>query len=178
MLTRTAVLVAAGLLTTPVMATASPDKAPTHHEQDYSWSFSSAKGRLGVVVMSLTPDLRQYFGVSNDRGLLVAHVDKGSPADLADLRAGDVITAVKHKPVESAMDVMSTIDPMKKGADVTIDAVRDRRTFEVHAVLTDAPQSALTMPRMFEDMPTMDKWAHEMMHDWPWFDGNNNDNRT
>lgn len=176
---RTSLLVAAGLLTAPVVATASPDKAPTQ-QQDYSWSFSSGKGRLGMVVMSLTPDLRQYFGVANDRGLLVAHVDRGSPADIADIRTGDVITAVNNHPVDSAMDVMSRIDPVKKGDDVAINVVRDRRAFEVHAVLTDAAQSVEAMPRMFERMPSTEKWFHDMMQDWPWFGGNNNlnENRT
>src|SRR5689334_13182434 len=104
-------LLVAGLMTTPVVAVARPDSAPV---QEYSWSTSWGRGRLGVTVMSLTPDLRHYFGTPEDRGLLVAHVEPGSPAAAASLRAGDVITAVKSHAVGSVEDVMTAIERSKK----------------------------------------------------------------
>jgi membrane-associated protease RseP (regulator of RpoE activity) len=131
-------LLAAGLLTTPLVAAANPDQAPA---EQYSWSFSSGKGRLGVTLMSLTPDLRRYFGTADDRGLLVAHVEPGSPAAAADLRAGDVITAIGRRPARSVIDVISALQPSKKGDTVSVHLIRDHKALTLRATMADAPQA-------------------------------------
>src|SRR5262245_19487116 len=53
---------------------------------------SSRDGRLGVMVMELTPELRAYFGAPRDSGLLIAQVVPDSAAARAGVRVGDVIT--------------------------------------------------------------------------------------
>src|SRR6266550_2530758 len=57
------------------------------------------RGRLGASVQELSPDLAEYFGVK--AGVLVATVQKDSPAAKAGLKAGDVITAVDGHNVTS-----------------------------------------------------------------------------
>jgi membrane-associated protease RseP (regulator of RpoE activity) len=170
-------LLVAGLMTTPLVAAADPTNPDDTPFEQYSWSFSSGKGRLGVTVMSLTPDLRQYFGTPDDRGLLVAHVERGSPAAAANLRAGDVITAVKGKPVRSAADVMSAIERAAKGDDVVIDLVRDRKAMTVHATLADEPapdaeRDAHGAGPQFRGKPRLppdvERMFREMMRNWSW----------
>jgi membrane-associated protease RseP (regulator of RpoE activity) len=162
-------LLSAGLLTLPLAAAASPDPARSEH---YSWSFSSGKGRLGVVVMSLTPELRNYFGTPDDRGLLVAHVDPGSPAAAADLRPGDVITDVKGEPVERVVDVVSALEPTKKGDDVAVAVVREHKTLTVHAVMADPPKRMHGSSHRPEDLqnmpPEVEKMMRNLMREWPW----------
>ena len=48
------------------------------------------QGRLGVHVQPMTPALRAYFDAPEDRGVLVARVEPGSPAGDAGVEAGDV----------------------------------------------------------------------------------------
>src|SRR5204863_3258457 len=57
----------------------------------------SARGRLGVSVQEVTPELAEYFGVK--QGVLVASVAPDSPAAKAGLKAGDVITAANGKSI-------------------------------------------------------------------------------
>jgi len=154
-------LLTAGLFTMSLVAAADPDQAPT---EQYSWSFSSGKGRLGVMLISLTPDLRHYFGTSDDRGLLVAHVEPGSPAAMAGIRAGDVITAVKARPVERVADVLSALQPAKKGDEVAIDLVRDHKALTVHAVMADDAQGNLQGTRRSGSMhaPNTDRMPPQM----------------
>src|SRR6185436_7435656 len=43
--------------------------------------------------------LRRHYGLTQDRGVLVAGVEPGSPASLAGLREGDLIVAFKSQPI-------------------------------------------------------------------------------
>jgi serine protease Do len=56
---------------------------------------------LGVTVQGLTSELASQFGVDPEDGILVASVDKDSPASRKGLRQGDIITSVDHQPVTS-----------------------------------------------------------------------------
>ena len=46
-------------------------------------------------------ELEDYFGASDGRGVLIASIDPGSPADRAFLKAGDVILEVDGEPVSA-----------------------------------------------------------------------------
>ena len=52
--------------------------------------------RNGLTVENLTPQLGEFFGAKNGNGVLVRSVDKGSRAEKAGLRAGDVIIRVRQ----------------------------------------------------------------------------------
>lgn len=56
---------------------------------------------IGAVTATLTPEEAKRLGHDTQRGALVARVFTDSPAAHAGLKAGDVITAVAGKPVDS-----------------------------------------------------------------------------
>src|SRR5277367_1009179 len=61
------------------------------------------KGKLGLAVAELTPDVRQQLRIpSQVQGVAVESVRPGSPADDASLAPGDVIVEVDRHPVTSA----------------------------------------------------------------------------
>lgn len=91
--------------------------------------------RLGIMVMSLTKELRQHFGAAPDRGVLVARVMPGSPAAAAGLAVGDVVTDVSGKPVDDAADVTAALAGAKKGDTVPVRIVRDRKPLSVTATI-------------------------------------------
>lgn len=62
---------------------------------------------LGIECEPVDAQLAEYFGVKS--GVLVRSVEKGSPADKAGLRAGDVVTAVGERSVNSPREVMSCL---------------------------------------------------------------------
>src|SRR5271165_4801793 len=67
-------------------------------------SFVALSSRHGLVVESMCPQLSDYFGVPHGQGVLVRSVEKGSPADAAGLKAGDVIVKVNNEPVHDMAD--------------------------------------------------------------------------
>ncbi|NNE97944.1 MAG: PDZ domain-containing protein [Pyrinomonadaceae bacterium] len=90
------------------------------------WRMSSSR-TLGVTVTTLTDQLRVYFGVEKDSGLLVKSVKKDSPAAKAGLKAGDVITKIDGKPVKNTFDISRALSSKKEGA-VDLTYVRDKRS--------------------------------------------------
>jgi len=49
----------------------------------------------------MTDQLRDFFGVYGNNGVLVTSVDSGSAAEKAGLKAGDVITTIDGKTVQT-----------------------------------------------------------------------------
>lgn len=62
---------------------------------------------FGAVTATVTPEEAKRIGVRVSRGAIISRVFSGSPAQAAGLRAGDVITAIAGKPVDSR-EVFST----------------------------------------------------------------------
>jgi hypothetical protein len=81
--------------------------------------------RIGAMVESLTPQLGDFFGVKDGSGMLVRSVEKGSVAEAAGLKAGDVIIRVGTDRVNDAGDWRRAL--RNKSGNVPIGIVRDKR---------------------------------------------------
>lgn len=130
-----ALLIAGGLAAVPASVAAGPTMNSEHVE------FSAGKARLGVYVMSLTPELRKHFGAGEDRGVMVARVEPMSAAARAGLMPGDVVTEVRSRPVADASDVISALSNVPKDGKVTLAVVRDGKKLELSATMTSDPMS-------------------------------------
>jgi S1-C subfamily serine protease len=128
-------LLLTGLLAAPAGAVAKP----SDQSQSDSWTFektewsTTSKGRLGVMVMGLTDELRAYFGSTNKTGVLVARVEPGSPAARAGIAPGDMIVDVRGHAVDDAGDIIATLADAPNGGKVMVKALRDKKliSFEV-----------------------------------------------
>jgi serine protease Do len=60
--------------------------------------------QAGIRVEQLTDQLRDFFGVFSNTGVLVASVDPGSTAEKAGVKAGDVITSIAGKTIRTPAD--------------------------------------------------------------------------
>ena len=96
-----------------------------------NFMFSAGRGRLGVNVQDLTPELATYFGVKD--GLLVNSVQADTPAAKAGFKAGDVIGTVNGKAVASSSDLVREL--ADKEGDVTIGLTRDKKALSLKATL-------------------------------------------
>ncbi len=131
-------LLAAGLAAAPAMAFADP--SPDSQTESFEM-MSMGKGRLGVLVLGITPELRKHYGAPDDRGVLVARVDAGSPAANAGLQAGDIITGAGGRTIDQASDLAGAISGISKGKSVDLEVVRDHKTLSLSAKLTSDPVS-------------------------------------
>ena len=67
------------------------------------------RGWLGVGIQDITPELAEYYGVKDKKGVLVTQVFRGDPADKSGIKTGDVIVAVDGKKVSSSRELSRTI---------------------------------------------------------------------
>jgi membrane-associated protease RseP (regulator of RpoE activity) len=96
-----------------------------------NFAFTMGRGRLGVTVQELTPELATYFGVKD--GLLVSAVQADTPAAKAGIKAGDVIATVNGKAVASSSELIAEL--ADKDGEVTIGLTRDKKPLSLKATL-------------------------------------------
>ena len=78
---------------------------------------AQGQGKVGLGLQTLTPDVASSLGLDRGtRGAVVTDVVKGSPAEAAGLRPGDVVVEVDRRPVVSSEDAVSALRaPQKNG---------------------------------------------------------------
>jgi serine protease Do len=92
----------------------------------------SVRGRLGVQIETLSPQLADYFGVK-DGGVLVSGVTADSAAAKAGIKAGDVITSIDGDRVRGYDDLVSEL--RDKTGEVTVGIVRDKKESTVKTTI-------------------------------------------
>ncbi len=120
------------------------------------FSEMSGDSYIGVELTSLSDQLKGYFGVTGDNGVLVSNVEKDTPAEKAGLKAGDVIVKANDKNVTGAEDLRDIVTDLKHGDKVMLAVIRDRKDMTVavevagneHGTSRRGIERALVMPDM------------------------------
>jgi serine protease Do len=100
---------------------------------------TTRNSRLGIEAESLGPQLAEYFGVKE--GVLVRSVNKGSAAEKAGIKAGDVILRVDKTKVVTAGEISSAVRAARSAASFPIDLKRDRKDLTVTVSVEQAYNS-------------------------------------
>ena len=94
--------------------------------------------RLGVQLQDLNPALATSFGLQAPDGALVSGVTRGSAADKATLKPGDVITRIDGEPVRTGSDVASRVGMATPGQAVKLTVWRDKGSRDIEVTLGKA----------------------------------------
>ncbi len=121
-------------------------------------SSGSGGAYLGIVGLTLTPEIAQAMNLSSDQqGILVSQVQSNSPADQAGLRGsdnpvtvggqrllvgGDVITALDGLPITSMEELQALLQGIAPGQAVLLTIFREGNEQLVEVVLGERPVSA------------------------------------
>lgn len=81
------------------------------------------RGRIGVAIQDLTPDLAQALGTTRTQGAVIARVEPGSPAQRAGLRPSDLVVAVNGAPIRSGTELRNRVGlaPIGDQIELTVD---------------------------------------------------------
>jgi serine protease Do len=105
------------------------------------------RGRLGVRIQEVTPDLARSFGLKSAAGALVLAVERASPADKAGLLAGDIILRVDAAAVETSSDLPQIIAATAPGTTVKLEVWRHGARKQLAATVAEfapEPRAAAT----------------------------------
>ncbi len=132
------------------------------HDKDWqSQSFQMEKRAwLGVESENLNDQLREFFGVDADLGVLVKKVIKDSPADQSGIKAGDVVIKVADRDIKNTRDLVRSINYYDPEEVVPVTVIREKKakSFKVKLGETDDFRNFKfygISPDMI-DMPEMD----------------------
>jgi len=94
------------------------------------------RGFLGVTIQEVSSDLAESFGMSRPYGALVAEVGKGTPAEKAGIRPGDIIIEYNGQPINKSTDLPPLVGITAPGEKVKIVLLRNGKRKTVTAVIT------------------------------------------
>jgi len=106
-------------------------------EMDDAPFLGGKRGYIGVRTSALSPELREHFGVDRSTGVLVASVEKGSPAEKAGLEVGDIVTAVDGKTVDDGADLRRAVAGKHRGDSVRLDVTRGKSKQSIVATIDE-----------------------------------------
>ncbi len=84
------------------------------------------RGWIGVEAQEITPELAESFGLPDGDGALIAGVQRGSPADAAGIKPGDILLSVDGKTVKDPQIMLDLIAAQKPGETVPFKMRRDK----------------------------------------------------
>ena len=83
------------------------------------------RGYLGTTVQKITPEIADSLGVKQQRGALVADVVRGSPAERAGIKTGDIITEFNSKEVKDSTELPGLVARVAPGTGTSVKVLRD-----------------------------------------------------
>ena len=111
-------------------------------EQQLIKSGKVVRGWLGVVIQNIDEDLAKSFDLENTEGVLIAEVSKGSPAEKAGLKEGDVIKKLNGHKIESVDDLRNRIALTRPGTKIELEILRNGKRKTVEVTIGEQPSGA------------------------------------
>jgi serine protease Do len=108
-----------------------PSKMAVHIAKTLIAHGKVLRGWLGVSIRDLTPELAKSTKAGSAKGVYVANVVKGGPADKAGLKAKDVIVAYRGKEVADSGVLRNEVADTPIGQEVKVSILREGRKEEI-----------------------------------------------
>jgi serine protease Do len=121
-----------------------------------------SSARSGLMVENLTPQLGDFFGAKNGQGVLVRSVEKGSGADKAGFRAGDVIVKINGEPIHDSGDFSHALRSRKDNT-ASVSVIRDKKEQTITITLPEHKQSDLLHESLEMEVPEIDAETRDEM---------------
>jgi serine protease Do len=118
------------------------------------------RGRIGVQIGPVSKDVAESIGLGRPSGAFVASVEKGSPADKGGIEAGDIVTKVDGRVIETSSELPRVISAVKPGSKVTLTVFRNGKPRDVGVTVGEfEPEPASRVAKATESESTAPKTA-------------------
>lgn len=99
------------------------------------------RGFLGVSLQPVDKDIADAFNLAKAEGALVSDIVKGSPADKAGIKQGDIIVEYNKSPVKSLGCFRNDISLMNPGSTINLKVNRKGQIMSIAVVLGNTPDN-------------------------------------
>jgi serine protease Do len=112
-------------------------------------------GYLGVKIGTLSPELAEALGLPGERGVLINHVEPGTPAHTADIRPGEVVLSADGSRVAHEGELIERVGAAGPGEEIELEVASpgDRRRTVTVRLGTRVPPDATDGGEAPEDEP-------------------------
>jgi serine protease Do len=98
-----------------------------------------SRGYLGLYGQDVTAEIAQSLGLKETQGIIVAQVEKSSPAATAGLQPGDVILQMNGQPIGTYDAFRNAIAALPPGSTIQLRISRNGKTSEQPVTLGERP---------------------------------------
>ncbi|HKW50755.1 MAG TPA: trypsin-like peptidase domain-containing protein [Candidatus Eisenbacteria bacterium] len=95
---------------------------------------------IGVRTWEITPYVAERLGTTDRNGLYVAVIERGSPADKAGVKVGDIIRKVNGTPVRDSNEAYRVIFGASVGDTISLTVERDGKLLTMKLLLEETPE--------------------------------------
>jgi len=99
------------------------------------------RGWLGVEMREITPELAESFALKETRGVLVANIYPGGPADKGGLKPGDIVLAISGRSTDDPKTLLNIVAALKPQTAARLHVRRNRREVDVAVVVGKRPET-------------------------------------
>jgi serine protease DegQ len=101
---------------------------------------SVTRGWIGVEVQEITAGLADSFKLGETKGVIIAGVLRGGPADKAGVKPGDVLLQVGDKPVAGTPSMLNVVAGLTPGSRATLKLRRAGKDISLEVVVGTRPK--------------------------------------
>ncbi|HTH39503.1 MAG TPA: Do family serine endopeptidase [Rhodocyclaceae bacterium] len=101
------------------------------------------RGWIGVEIQEITPELAESFRLPNTNGALIAGIMRGSPADKAGIKPGDVLLSIDKRTVKDAQSLLELIAALDPGQSGNFHLRRESKEMDLTVTVGKRPKPAV-----------------------------------
>jgi serine protease DegQ len=98
------------------------------------------RGWIGVSVQDMTRELSETLKLPDIRGALIAEVFRGTPAEKAGVKPGDILIAIGTKPVTDSAGMLNLVASLSPGLQTRLKVVRENQETELAVTVGRRPR--------------------------------------
>ncbi len=101
---------------------------------------SVTRGWIGVAVQDMTPELAESFKLNDARGVLISEIVRGSPADRAGIKPGDILIGIGDNTTIDSTSMLEIISALTPGKTVSLLLLRNQNEVAVQVKVGKRPK--------------------------------------
>ena len=101
---------------------------------------SVTRGWIGVGVQDISKELADSFKLPTSKGVLITQIERGSPADKAGVKLGDVLVSVNGRPVGDSLTMLNLVAALRPGEQAQLRVARNEEETDLAVTIGRRPR--------------------------------------